>query len=98
MKERIAITLRLLATEDTFHSLIYLFKVIKRVISNIVPKVCDALVERLQECIKVNYIKILSNHINVDSTNAMGSVGSNTSARPSVEHDGKKKTKGPEWV
>lgn len=67
MKERLAITLRFLATGDSFHSLMYLFKVSKQVISNIVPEVCDALVESLQEYIKVSLfknIKIVSYHIN----------------------------------
>lgn len=67
VKERLAITLRFLATGDSFHSLMYLFKVSKQVISNIVPEVCDALVESLQEYIKVSLfknIKIVSYHIN----------------------------------
>ncbi|XP_030760537.1 protein ALP1-like [Sitophilus oryzae] len=51
--ERLAITLRFLATGDSYQSLMYLFKVSKQLISLIVPEVCDALIECLQENVKL---------------------------------------------
>lgn len=53
-KERLLITLRFLATGDSYTSLQYLFKVSKQSISQIVPEVCLALIEALRECIKVS--------------------------------------------
>ncbi|XP_046141227.1 uncharacterized protein LOC123987698 isoform X2 [Osmia bicornis bicornis] len=52
VKERLAITLRFLATGDSFASLQYLFRVSKQAISTIVPEVCDAIIEVLQEYVK----------------------------------------------
>lgn len=54
-KERLAITLHYLATGNSFTSLAYTFKVSKQLISSIIPEVCSALVESLQEYIKVNF-------------------------------------------
>lgn len=56
--ERLAVTLRFLATGDSYHSLMYLFKISKQTISQIIPNVCYALVNVLQDYIKVR-IKIL---------------------------------------
>jgi len=52
-QERLAITLRFLATGDSYTSLMYLFKISKQLISRIVPEVCVALIEALQEMIQV---------------------------------------------
>jgi hypothetical protein len=58
-KERLLVTLRYLATDDSFHSLAYLFKFSKQVICNIIPQVCEALMEVLDEYLQVNmYISI----------------------------------------
>lgn len=59
--ERLALTLRYLATGDSYTSLSFLFKVSKQVISNIVPEVCAALTDSLKEFVKVSLkiIKIL---------------------------------------
>lgn len=57
VKERLAITLRFLATGDSYHSLMYVFKVSKQSISVIVPEVCEALIDVLKNYIKVNRLK-----------------------------------------
>lgn len=56
---RLAITLRYLATGDSFKSLMYLFRVSAYSISTIVPEVCEALIEGLKEYIKASkYLSI----------------------------------------
>lgn len=52
--ERLALTLRYLATGDSFASLSLLFKVSKSSISSIIPEVCTAIIDELQDYIKVN--------------------------------------------
>lgn len=59
--DRLAITLRFLATGDSFQSLMYLFKVSTTTISRIVPEVCSVLFEELCHFIQVS--KISSRHI-----------------------------------
>lgn len=51
---RLAITLRYLATGDSFESLHFLFKISPQLISKIIPEVCQALNEALKEEIKVS--------------------------------------------
>ncbi|XP_039298168.1 uncharacterized protein LOC111056391 isoform X2 [Nilaparvata lugens] len=53
---RLVITLRYLATGDSFVSLMYLFKVSRQLISRIVPEVCYALISTLKEVIKTREI------------------------------------------
>lgn len=52
--ERLLLTLRFLATGDSYTSLMYLFRISKQAISLIVPEVCDAIISVLQDQIKVN--------------------------------------------
>lgn len=54
-KMRLAITLRYLASGDTFRSLHYLFKVSSSAISLIVREVCAAIQNVLQNEIKVKF-------------------------------------------
>jgi hypothetical protein len=52
----LAITLRFFASGDSHHPLMYLFKVSASAISLIIPEVCRALIETLQDYIKVRKI------------------------------------------
>ncbi|XP_066258019.1 uncharacterized protein [Euwallacea similis] len=52
-EERLAITLRYLATGDSYTSLQYLFNVSKQLISKIIPEVCRSLVKNLSQHVKV---------------------------------------------
>nr|CAH7757347.1 unnamed protein product [Callosobruchus chinensis] len=51
--ERLAITLRFLATGDSYHSLMYLSKISKQSISVIIPEVCKALIDSLSGDVQV---------------------------------------------
>ena len=55
-QDRLAITLRFLATGDSYYSLMYLFKTSTAVISRTIPEVCTALIEVLQGYVKVSFL------------------------------------------
>ncbi|CAH2011873.1 unnamed protein product [Acanthoscelides obtectus] len=55
-KERLALTLRFLASGDSFKSLHYLFKISAQLISSIVPEVCSALIKVLSNVIQVTFL------------------------------------------
>lgn len=54
--ERLLITLRFLATGDSYTSLMYLFRISKQSISKIVPEVCAAICEVLEHQIQVRVL------------------------------------------
>jgi len=56
VQERLAVTLRFLATGDSYMSLSYLFKMSKQSILEMVPEVCTAIIDVLKEFIKVSQI------------------------------------------
>lgn len=47
--ERLAITLRFLATRESFKSLQYIFRVPQSTISKMIPEVCDAIYQELKK-------------------------------------------------
>jgi len=51
---RLAVALRFLATGDSYTSLMYLFKISKQLIFNIVPEVCETIVDALKLYVQVN--------------------------------------------
>jgi len=56
VQESLTLTLRFLVLGDSYVSLQFIFKISKQAISCIVPEVCEALVEKLKDCIKVRQI------------------------------------------
>lgn len=54
IKEILAVTLRFLATGDSYKNFQYLFKRSKQNISVIIPEVCSALIDALKEHVKVS--------------------------------------------
>ncbi|KAJ8946852.1 hypothetical protein NQ318_006762 [Aromia moschata] len=50
--ERLAVTLRFLATGNSYHSLMYTFKISRKCISNFIPEVCDAIIKALKDNVK----------------------------------------------
>jgi hypothetical protein len=56
VQERLILTLRFLASGDSYISLQYLFKISKKAISCILLEVCDALVEKLKDYVQVRQI------------------------------------------
>nr|CAH7743186.1 unnamed protein product [Callosobruchus chinensis] len=58
---RLAITLRFLATGDSYSSLMYLFRVSRPLICKIIPEVCACIIEALKEHVKSKY-KIVGCH------------------------------------
>ena len=56
VQERMAMTLRFLASVDSYFSLQYFFKISKQQISCIVLEVCEALVEKLKDYIQLRQI------------------------------------------
>lgn len=59
--ERLSITLRFLASGDSYQSLEYIFKVSKQSISSIVPEVCTAITESLKHEIMVSTYLFIKN-------------------------------------
>ncbi|KAJ8912386.1 hypothetical protein NQ315_014754 [Exocentrus adspersus] len=60
VQDRLAITLRYLASGDSFTSLQYLFRISKQSISQIIPEVSQAIIDGLKEYVKVSKQKIYS--------------------------------------
>ncbi|CAH1987622.1 unnamed protein product [Acanthoscelides obtectus] len=56
VEERLAITLRFLASGDSYRSLSYLFRVPQQTISKIIPECCDA----IYRCLKPDYMEVPS--------------------------------------
>jgi len=59
VQEKLALTLRFLASGYSYVCLQYLFKISKQAISCIVPEVCEALVEKLKDVIQGKQIFIV---------------------------------------
>ena len=64
---KLAITLRYLATGDSFTSLMYLFKVSKQFISSVLPGVLKAIIEGLQDYVKVKTFIIIINWLHLSN-------------------------------
>lgn len=55
VQDKLAVTLRFLASGDSFTSLQYTFRISKQVISKFVPEVCKAIIDVLKGNVKVRY-------------------------------------------
>jgi hypothetical protein len=55
----LALTLRFFASGDSYFSLQYLFRISKQAVSCIVPEVCEALAEKLNDYVQVRHIIII---------------------------------------
>jgi hypothetical protein len=53
VQERMAVTLRFWATDDSYALLQYIFQISKQAVSQTVPEVCQALAEALMDNIQV---------------------------------------------
>jgi len=56
-KTKLEVTLRYLATSDSFKSLEFLFRVPKNTISKFIPETCEAIYNELAEFIQVSTFK-----------------------------------------
>ncbi len=55
-EERLTLTLRFLATGNSYTSMKYIFNISKQLTSIVVPEVCKALIETLISHVKVNLL------------------------------------------
>jgi len=51
---RLAVTLRFLATGDSYHTLMYIFRISVPAISTIIPEVCQAVIKSLKGYVEVS--------------------------------------------
>lgn len=58
-QDKLALTLRFLATGDSFTSLQFLFKISKQAISKFIPAVCQAITNGLKDNVKVRNVLLL---------------------------------------
>ena len=58
-KERLLLTLRFLASGDSYASLMFLFRISKQSISKIVPEVCKTIINSLKDYVKVSTYLVL---------------------------------------
>jgi hypothetical protein len=64
---RLAVTLRFLATGDSYHTLMYIFRISVSSISTIIPKVCQTVIQSMKGYVEVSkkrFIGTMSTFIN----------------------------------